>query len=57
VVVELAADAVPGAKDILKPLGAKDVVEEDIDSSVADLFAGDEAPAPEPEPAASPTTT
>jgi uncharacterized membrane protein len=55
VVVELAADTVEGAKELLKPLGSKEVVEEDIDASVADLFASDAAPAPEPEPAAAAT--
>jgi uncharacterized membrane protein len=54
VVVELAADATSVAQELLRPLGAKEVVVEELDSSVAELFAGDEAPSPEPEPAASP---
>jgi uncharacterized membrane protein len=52
VVVEIAADAVPTSEEILKALGAQAVVVEDVDTSVASLFDNDEAPAPEPEPAA-----
>ena len=52
VVVEIAADAVPTSQEILKALGAQAVVVEDVDTSVASLFDNDEAPAPEPEPAA-----
>jgi uncharacterized membrane protein len=53
-VIEIAADVVPTAEQILKILGATQIVAEDIDSGVAELFAGDEAPTPEPEPAAAP---
>jgi uncharacterized membrane protein len=53
-VIEIAADVVPTAEQILKILGATQIVTEDIDSGVAELFSGDEAPAPEPEPAATP---
>jgi hypothetical protein len=52
VVVEIAADAVSTAKDILKALAAQEVVVEDVDTSVASLFDSEEAPTPEPEPAA-----
>jgi uncharacterized protein DUF1269 len=55
VVVEISAEAIPIAEQLLKVLGAKDVVVVDVDAGVADLFAGDEAPAPEPEPAAVPS--
>jgi uncharacterized membrane protein len=55
-VLEIAADAVPTAEQILETLGAKEVVTEDLDSSVADLFQDDDEPAPEPEPAAAPGT-
>jgi uncharacterized membrane protein len=51
VVFEIAADAVPTAEELLKTLGAKELVSEDLDSSVAALFDQDEAPAPEPEDA------
>jgi hypothetical protein len=50
VVVEIAADAVPTAEELAKTLDAKATVVEDVDSSVASLFAADEAPEPEPEP-------
>jgi uncharacterized membrane protein len=49
VVFEIAADAVPTAEELLKTLGAKELVSEELDSSVAALFDQDEAPAPEPE--------
>ena len=49
VVFELAADVVPTAEKLLKTLGAKELVSEELDSSVAALFDQDEAPAPEPE--------
>ena len=52
VVVEIASDAVDTAKQLLEPLGAKEVVVEDIDSNVATLFADEAEPTPEPEPAA-----
>jgi hypothetical protein len=50
-VFELAADVVPTAEELLKTLGAKELVSEELDSSVAALFDQDEAPAPEPEEA------
>jgi uncharacterized membrane protein len=53
VVVEISADAVEQAKQLLGPLNAKDVVVEEIDSSVASLFDQEAEPAPEPEPVAS----
>jgi uncharacterized membrane protein len=57
VVFELAADAVPTAEELLKTLGAKELVSEQLDSSVAALFDQDEAPAPDPEePPAAPAT-
>ena len=60
VVVEIAADGVDTAKELLEPLGVKEVVVSDLDSSVATLFEGEEEPQPEPEAApestAPPTT-
>jgi hypothetical protein len=44
-VLEIGEDAVPTAKQILKALGAGEMVVEDLDSSVAALFDGDAAPA------------
>jgi uncharacterized membrane protein len=52
VVVEIAADGIDTAKQLLEPLGAKEVIVEDVDSSVAALFDQEAEPAPEPEPAA-----
>jgi hypothetical protein len=52
VVVEIDGDAIDTAKKLLEPLNAKDVVVEDIDSSVAGLFDQETEPTPEPEPAA-----
>ena len=52
VVAEIAADAVPTAQELLKTLGAQDVVVEDVDSNVAGLFDDEEDPTPEREPAA-----
>jgi len=52
VVVEVAADAIDQAKDVIQPLEPKEVVVEDLDSSVAALFDRDAEPTPEPEPAA-----
>jgi Protein of unknown function (DUF1269) len=46
-VLEIGEDAVPTAKQILKVLGAGEIVVEDLDSSVAALFDGDDAPAAE----------
>jgi uncharacterized membrane protein len=51
-VVEIASDAVDTAKQLLEPLGANEVVVEDIDSNVATLFDDETEPTPEPEPAA-----
>lgn len=48
VVVELAGDAIDTAQELLKPLGAENVVVEDLDESVASLFAHDAEPATEP---------
>jgi uncharacterized membrane protein len=48
VVVEIAADAIDTARNLLEPLQPREVVEEDVDSSVAALFEGEQAPAPEP---------
>jgi uncharacterized membrane protein len=55
VVLEIAADAVPTAEQVLKTLGAQEVIVEDVDTNVANVFAGEEAPTPEPEPAATPS--
>jgi len=52
VVVEIASDAVDTAKQLLEPLGAKEVVVENVDSNVATLFDDEAEPTPEPEPAA-----
>jgi len=52
VVVEIAADAVDTAEELLKPLGVKSMVVEDVDASVATLFEGEAEPKPEPEAAA-----
>jgi uncharacterized membrane protein len=52
VVVEIADDALDKGKELLEPLGAKQVVVEDLDSSVATLFEDEAEPPPEPEPAA-----
>ena len=54
VVLEIAPDAVPTAEQLLKTLDAQEVVVEDVDTNVADIFADDAAPTPEPEPAATP---
>jgi uncharacterized protein DUF1269 len=55
VVLEIAGDAIPLAEQLLKVLGAENVVTEGVDSSVADIFSADQAPEPEPEPAAVPS--
>ena len=52
IVVEIATDAIDTAKELLKPLGAQNFVVEDLDESVASLFAHDAEPETEPEPAA-----
>ena len=51
VVVEIAGDAIETAKQVLEPLGAQNFVVEDLDESVASLFAQDEEPETEPESA------
>jgi uncharacterized membrane protein len=51
-VVEISSDTIDKAKELLRPLGAKEVVVEDLDESVANLFDRDAEPTPEPEPAA-----
>jgi uncharacterized membrane protein len=48
-VIEISQDAVPQAEAILKVLNAAQIVTEPIDSSVAALFEGEAAPAPETE--------
>ena len=56
VVLEIGGEAVETAQQLLKTLGAQEVVVEELDTSVAALFAEEEAPTPEPEPAATPST-
>jgi uncharacterized membrane protein len=53
VVIEIGADAVDQARQLLEPLQAQEIVVEDVDSSVASLFEQEVEPTPEPEPAAS----
>jgi uncharacterized membrane protein len=48
VVVEIAGDAIETAKEVLEPLGAQNFVVEDLDESVASLFAQDAEPETEP---------
>jgi uncharacterized membrane protein len=55
VVVLIASDAVDQAKELIQPLGAKEVVVEDVDASVANVFDEEQEPTPEPEPAATVT--
>lgn len=50
-VIELAADAAETAEQLLRALGAAQVVVEDVDASVAELFAHDAAPEPAESPA------
>jgi uncharacterized membrane protein len=57
VVLDIASDVVPTAEQLLKTLGAKEVVVEDVDTNVASLFVDEEAPTPEPEPTATPSPT
>jgi uncharacterized membrane protein len=52
IVVEISSDAIDTAKELLEPLGAQNFVVEDLDESVASLFAQDAEPEAEPEPAA-----
>jgi uncharacterized membrane protein len=47
VVIDIAADAIPTAQELLQTLGAKQIVVEEIDSSVASLFEGEDAPQPD----------
>ena len=49
VVLEIAADVIPTAEQLLTALGARQMVDEALDSTVDDIFAGDPAPAPETE--------
>jgi uncharacterized membrane protein len=48
-VLEIAADAVDTAKQLLTALGARQMVDEALDSTVDDIFAGEAAPTPETE--------
>ena len=50
--MEIACVAIDTAKQVLEPLGAQNFVVEDLDESVASLFAQDAEPETEPEPAA-----
>lgn len=52
VVLEIAEDAIPDARQLLSTLGAREIVTEPLTSSVANLFAGQPAPATEPDTAA-----
>jgi uncharacterized membrane protein len=53
VVIEIAGEAVDQARKLLEPLNAQEVVVQDVDSSVASLFANEAEPVPEPELVAS----
>jgi uncharacterized membrane protein len=55
VVILIASDAFDQAKELIQPLGAKEVVVEDVDASVANVFEEEQEPTPEPEPAATVT--
>ena len=57
VVLEIAADAVPTAEQLLKTLDAQEVVVEEVDTNVANIFAEEAAPTPEAEPAATPSAS
>ncbi len=50
VVLDIAADAVETAKELLGPLGAQAIVVEDVDASVASLFDTERPPTPESDP-------
>ena len=52
IVIEISSDAIDTAKQVLEPLGAQNFVVEDLDESVASLFAQDAEPETEPDPAA-----
>lgn len=54
VVIEIAADSVALARQLLEPFGARKVVVEDIHSDVATLFQNEAAPAAELDPDATP---
>lgn len=55
VVLDIAVDALPTARQLLESLDAQDVVTVPIDASVADLFHGHPVPEIEPDPAAFPS--
>jgi uncharacterized membrane protein len=57
VVLEIAADAVTTAEQLLKTLDAQEVVVEEVDTNVANIFAEEAAPTPEAEPAATPSAS
>jgi uncharacterized membrane protein len=57
VVLEIAADAVSTAEQLLKTLDAQEVVVEEVDTNVANIFAEEAAPTPEVEPAATPSAS
>lgn len=57
VVVEVAGDAIDTAKSLAQALGSTNLVVEDVESSVADLFATEKAPEPEPEAATATAAT
>jgi uncharacterized membrane protein len=57
VVLEIAADAVHTAEQLLKTLDAQEVVVEEVDTNVANIFAEEAAPTPEAEPAATPSAS
>lgn len=52
VVLDVADEAITGATKLMTSLDAHEIVTEPLSSSVASLFSGVQAPAPEPEPAA-----
>ena len=57
VVLEIAADAVPTAEQLLRTLDAQEVVVEEVDANVANIFAEEAEPTPEAEPAATPSAS
>lgn len=50
VVLEIAEDAIPSARQLLSTLEAREIVTEPLTSSVANLFSGQPTPATEPDP-------
>jgi uncharacterized membrane protein len=56
VVVEIASDAVKVAEQIVQPLGVEEVVVQDVDANVANLFDEDDEPTPDSNVAASPSS-